>query len=82
MRGVLLGQDIGIDRWGNKLRDASQGVAGVDELITTHTTAAPISTPDHKLGDGHWAWRTVESWVQGSVHPGKREWITTVEFDG
>ena len=54
-----------VDAFGNKTRQIAYGVVGEDETITSVTEPTLTPTPQHVLGEGNWAWRTNQSWVQG-----------------
>ena len=65
--------DVTVDLFGNRLTQTAYGVVGAgEEVITTHTTAAPVDQSGHVLGEGGWAWRTTLSWITGNQHPGER----------
>ena len=67
---------VEVDFFGNKTHDIAYGQVGQDEVITSRTVPQLVPTVD----EGNWAWRTVESWVQGDQDPEKRNWTTTA-FD-
>jgi len=70
-----------VDSFGNRTHQIAYGAVGQDEVITSRTDPALVAMPGHVLEEGNWAWRTVESWVEGSLHPGKRNWSKTSAFD-
>ncbi|MCL2823881.1 MAG: RHS repeat-associated core domain-containing protein, partial [Polyangiaceae bacterium] len=57
------------------------GEVGVDEAITDYEQSDFIPTPNHVLGEGNWAYATVEGWVEGSVDLTRRNW-SRLTFDG
>jgi len=81
---------VEVDLFGNQTRQIAYGnlnvpVSGKEEVITSWTVPdlVPMLQPDIQGNpvQGNWAWRTVESWVQGDQHPGKRNWSKTSAFD-
>jgi RHS repeat-associated protein len=73
---VHTASDVVVDNFGNRLSQTAYGQVGIDEAITQHTAPSLVATPSHVLGEGHWSFRTAESWVQGS-DPTKRSWSRT-----
>lgn len=72
---------VTVDAFGNKLVDTALGCTegcATDETITSHTV------PERPAGDTTgWLFRTVETWVEGSRHPGKRQHhFTKYQSDG
>jgi hypothetical protein len=78
---VHTASDVVVDDFGNRLSQTAYGQVGTDETITQHTAPSLVATPSHALGEGHWSFRTAESWVQGSVDGTKRSWSRTF-YDG
>ena len=72
---------VQVDPFGNKTHETAYGVVGVDEVITTRTEPDLVPTLSHVLGEGNWAWRTVQSWVVGS-EDGLLRNLSRTTFDG
>ena len=72
---------VEVDRFGNRTVETAWGRLGTDESIVSETIPARVPTPDHALGEGGWAWRTVESRIRGSVHTAERR-RTQTDYDG
>jgi hypothetical protein len=67
---------VNVDVFGNRTSAIAYGVLGEDEPITSVTTPVPTVTPEHVMGEGYWAWRTGQSWVEG-LSGAKRGWSET-----
>ncbi len=64
-----------VDYFGNKTQELAYGREGEDEVLTQ--VSVPALLP-HESG---WLFRTQESYVLGSEHPGRQDRHTLVEFD-
>ncbi|HQP34158.1 MAG TPA: SpvB/TcaC N-terminal domain-containing protein, partial [Polyangiaceae bacterium] len=78
---VHVRKTVEVDRFGNRTVETAWGRLGTDESIVSETIPARVPTPDHALGEGGWAWRTVESRIRGSVHTAERR-RTQTDYDG
>ncbi|MBI5531670.1 MAG: hypothetical protein HY898_03070 [Deltaproteobacteria bacterium] len=73
---------VEVDLFGNRTVATDSGADG-DEELTAHTSAALVPTPSQPLGEGNWSWRTVESWITGSVHTeARKRTLTSYDLHG
>ncbi|MCL2824288.1 MAG: hypothetical protein FWD57_09875, partial [Polyangiaceae bacterium] len=78
---VRIASDVEVDNFGQTLRKTAYGQVGVDETITSYAESALIPAPEHILGEGNWAFRGIEGWVEGSIHTSRRNW-SRMTYDG
>ena len=71
---------VAVDLFGNKTSETAYGRDGTDEAITTRTVPELQETTANPNGEG-WAWRTVESWVEGSNNAGVKRHHGKTHYD-
>ena len=72
-------QESVVDWFGNRVLQTAYGADG-DQVIVTSTTASRVGASSHVLGEGNWAFRTIQSSIQQGEGGSPRK-VTTTEYD-